>query len=93
MNILLLITTKGCLGCNIAKDIILSALEDTSKIIDFKIQDVGNIDKSFITSNKIKDFPTLVFIESSFNKEKVLFKYTGTMPKAVINRWIDVYFA
>lgn len=92
MNILLLITTKGCLGCNIAKDIILSALEDTSKTIDFKMQDAENIDKKYLISNRIKDFPTLVFIRSINNKEEILFKYTGTMPKAVINRWIDVYF-
>ena len=92
MNILLLITTKGCLGCNIAKDIILSALDNTSKTIDFKMQDVGSIDRKFIITNKIKDFPTLVFIKSINGNEEILFKYTGTMPKAVINRWIDVYF-
>ena len=88
MNKILLITTKGCAGCNIMHRLIRQAMKSSSKEISFAIKDKGEFDKKWLAQNKITDFPTTLFIKDDVIK----FKYVGTNPAVVILRWIDVYF-
>lgn len=88
MNKILLLTTKGCLGCEIVDKNIQFALDDTSKQIVYDKQDVTTIEKSFLKKNNIKDFPCILFIKD----DNVVFNKVGSCPRIFINRWIDIYF-
>ena len=88
MNKIVLITTKGCAGCNIMHRLIREALKSTSKKIEFSIRDKDEVGKKWLAQNQITDFPTTIFIKDGIIK----FKYVGTNPAIVILRWIDVYF-
>ena len=86
-NTILLITTKGCCGCIVARRNIHEAILGTNKDINFVVQDVSEIDKKFITHNRIKDFPTVVFM----NYNAVRFKVTGSLPAVGYSRYIYLY--
>ena len=88
MKQILLITTKGCKGCSIMHQLVTDALDSISnKNIEFVEKDVETVDKKWLFTNKIFDFPTVLFI----NSDIITFKYTGTMPAPVIIRWIKLY--
>lgn len=87
-----LLTTPGCQGCSIMLSNTVEAVSKSSKPIDFKHIVIGqdNIkdNKAFLVKHNIKDFPTLML----FKGDKLLYKYSGSMPIIVILRWIDVHF-
>jgi thiol-disulfide isomerase/thioredoxin len=70
------------------RNLVLSAIRESSKKVELEEQDVSKVDKQFLKENKISDFPTIVF----FRGDKPVFKYSGTVPMIIIVRWIDVYF-
>lgn len=88
MNKLLLITTKGCTGCEIADRRIQEALENTSREIEYVKVDVSEVDIKFIKEQNIKDFPCTVLMVDGVVKCKKI----GTYPAIVLNRYIDIYF-
>lgn len=87
MNKVLLITTKGCVGCAILRRLISEAIDMYNKDINFEEKDVSNCDKNWIKQNKITDFPTTLLIKGDVIK----FKFTGTRPSIVIHRWLKIH--
>ena len=85
---ILLITTKGCGACDIMSRLVKEAIVSSKKSIQYVEKDYKDIPKKYLALNEITDFPTTLFIKDN----EVKFKYTGTNPKIVILRWIDVYF-
>lgn len=88
MNKILIITTEGCEACSIAKCNINAAIVQSSIDIDVEDKDWHDINRKFIITNKIKDFPTVIY----FVDDKIVNKTVGTYPSAVYLRWIDIYF-
>ena len=88
MNEILLITTKGCAACTIMRRLITEAINESHKSITFKERDVKDADITFLKDNIVTDFPTTFFIKDGIVK----YRYTGTNPKVVILRWIDIHF-
>lgn len=88
MNKIVLITTKGCEGCNIMHKNIKQALENTSKKIEYITKDISDLTKAEKAKLKSSDFPTILFIKNN----RIVRKEIGTKPYIVILRWIDVDF-
>lgn len=88
MNKILILTTEGCEACDIAKNNIDIALTQTSIEIKLEVKDWHEMTRDFILSNKIKDFPAVLYIING----KVVNKAIGSYPSAVYLRWIDVFF-
>lgn len=88
MNKILIITTVGCEGCAIAKQNVGIAKAQTNKTINIQVEDWKVLGKKFIYDNKIKDFPTVLYIIDNV----IVSKSVGTYPSAVYLRWIDMYF-
>lgn len=88
MNKILILTTKGCEACNIAKRNVDIALMQATKEIAIDEKDVSELKKDFIIKNKIKDFPTVLY----YVDDKIVNKVVGSYPSAVYLRWIDMYF-
>ena len=88
MNKIVLITTKGCEGCNIMHKNIKQALENTSKKIEYITKDISDLTKAEKAKLKSSDFPTILFI----NNNRIVRKEIGTKPYIVVLRWIDVDF-
>lgn len=88
MNRILLVTTRGCAACVIMTRLVKQAVEESHKSIALDVKDIKAVDKSFLHSHKITDFPTTFFIKD----DVVKFIYTGTNPVTVIHRWIDIHF-
>lgn len=87
MNKILLLITKGCVACTIMNRLIREALANTNKAINYEVQDIKNANKVFLIENDISDFPTTCFIKDDVLK----YKYVGTAPAIVINRFIDIH--
>lgn len=88
MNSILILTTEGCEACDIAKNNIDIALTQTSIEIKVEVKDWHEMTRDFILSNKIKDFPAVLYMINC----KVVNKAIGSYPSAVYLRWIDVFF-
>ena len=88
MNRIMLITTKGCEGCTIARNSIKDAISQTKKSISFEEIDVNEVNKKFLKTFDIEDFPAILF----FKDKKLKFKRIGSVPSIVILRWIDINF-
>lgn len=88
MNKILLITTKGCFGCDIMRKSIKDAIAKTKVDIDFTEEDVEIVDKKLLKKFDIKDFPCVIF----FKNNKYLFKKVGSVPEVVVVQWINVHF-
>lgn len=89
---IILITTKGCKGCEIQRRNIKQAIKDSSLEIDFEIKDFTSLSKYEVQDwrNKrvfLKDFPTTIFIKN----DVVTFHTTGSLPAIVNLRYIDLY--
>lgn len=89
-NVIRIITTQGCLGCDIIKTLVSDVLKDFAKdIIKVEIIDCLDDDcKQFIKTHVIYDYPTIVFIQD----DKILSIYTGTMPRWKIKEEIHARF-
>ena len=88
MNKIILVTTKGCEGCNIMHKSIKQALECTSKKIEYVTKDVMELTKEEKSKLKFHDFPTTLFYKDA----RLVRKEVGTRPYIVVVRWIDVDF-
>ena len=88
MNKIMLITTKGCQGCTIARNSIKDAISQTKKSITFEERDTEEVKKKFLRTFGIADFPAILF----FKDEELKVKKIGSVPSIVILRWIDINF-
>lgn len=88
MNKIVLVTTKGCEGCNIMHKSIKQALDCTSKKIEYVVKDITELTKEEKSKLKTSDFPTTVF----YKNNRITRKEVGTRPYIVVVRWIDVDF-
>lgn len=88
MNKIILITTEGCEGCAIMRNSINQAIALTSKEVTFVQKDFKDINKKQLAVNKVKDFPTVLFLKDDL----IVRKESGTRPYIVVLRWIDVDF-
>lgn len=88
MNKIILVTTKGCEGCNIMHKSIKQALDCTSKKIEYVVKDVTELTKEEKSKLKTYDFPTTLF----YKNDRITRQEVGTRPYIVVVRWIDVDF-
>lgn len=88
MNKIILITTKGCEGCTIARNSIKDAISKTKKSITFEEKDITEVNKEFIKTFRIEDFPAILL----FKDKKLKLNWIGSVPSIVILRWIDINF-
>lgn len=86
MKKVLLIKTKGCLGCQVMHDSIDIALRDYKEDITFETVDSSELSKDFIRTHKITDFPTTIL----FKNDRAVFKAVGSVPSVVVLRWLNV---
>ena len=89
---IILITTKGCVGCKIQRENIEKAIINSKINIGFEVIDFDTLTKKEVIEyrNKrvfLKDFPTTVFI----NNDVITFHTVGSLPKIVNVRYIDLY--
>ena len=88
MNKIVLITTKGCEGCNIMHKSIKQALNCTSKKIEYVVKDVTELNKEEKSKLKTSDFPTILF----YKNNRITRREVGTRPYIIVVRWIDIDF-
>ena len=88
MNKILILTTEGCEACEIAKRNVDIAMSQATTEIMIQVDDWHKVSKDLIVKNKVKDFPTVLYIIDN----KVIHKAVGSYPSAVYLRWIDMYF-
>lgn len=91
MNVITLITTKGCEACFIMRNSIEQAVSIASKDIYFKEIDAQKLfkeNKELYNKLNLKDFPTTIFKTNDIITRKVV----GSKPYAVVLRWIDLDF-
>lgn len=81
MKYLYLITTEGCQGCKIMKDILVNNFSD----IRIRIQDVRFIPMWIKVNVKLTDFPTLVFIKNDI----IRYHFSGTKSARKIKELIE----
>lgn len=74
---ILIITTKGCIACDILKRNLINAIQDNDYDVDVKTEDFSEVDKSVITKNNITDFPTMLIYDNG----KVVFTCVGSAPE------------
>ena len=86
---ILLITTIGCLGCDVQNRNIDEAIKQfkLKYKLSKEVKDWRKVDRSLLKQINVKDFPTTVFLVN----DKIRFKCVGSYPTAVIVRWIDLY--
>lgn len=81
MKYLYLITTEGCQGCKIMKDILINNFSD----IRIRIQDVRFVPMWIKVNVKLTDFPTLVFIKNDI----IRYHFSGTKSARKIKELIE----
>ena len=88
MNKITLITSEGCLGCEVMKASIKSAIEKTKVDIEIEEMDINNTPKYIIRRFNVTDTPCAIF----FRNDKYLFKKIGSVPAVVVVQWINVHY-
>lgn len=88
MNKVTLITSEGCIGCEIMKSSIKSAMKKTKVDIEIEEIDIRKVNNVFIKKFHIEDTPCALF----FKDDKFLFKKIGSVPEVVVVQWINVHF-
>ena len=88
MNKITLITSEGCLGCEVMKASIKAAIEKTKVDIYIEEMDINNTPKDIIRRFHIDDTPCAIF----FRDDKYLFKKIGSVPAVVVVQWINVHY-
>ena len=81
------ITTEGCESCATLDRLIEEALKLTKKKPIYTKQDYKQVDKKWLKTNRVEDFPTTFLIKN----DVIRYKFVGTRPAVVIARWIDVH--
>ena len=87
MRKILLIVADGCGACKIMRRLIREALRNTSKGVDFEVQNRREVSKVLLIEHNITDYPATVFIKNDVVKYVLI----GTTAVPAINRYIDVY--
>ena len=88
MNKVTLITSEGCLGCEVMKNSIKEAIDKTKVDIVVEEMDITKVNKRFIVEYHIEDTPCAIF----FKNDKFLFKKIGSVPEIVVIQWINVHY-
>ena len=88
MNKITLITSEGCLSCQVMKNSITSALSQTNVDVTVETIDIKEADKKLIKKFNITDTPCTIF----FKDDKYLFKKIGSVPAVVVVQWINVHY-
>lgn len=88
MNKITLITSEGCLGCQVMKSSINSAISQTKADITVEIIDIKDANKKLIKQFNVVDTPCAIF----FKDDKYLFKKIGSVPTVVVVQWINVHY-
>ena len=84
----ILITTKGCEGCRIMRNILKKSISLSDKDITLEVFDCKDKQsREYIDKYKIEDFPA-TFLEKN---DEVTFIWTGTYPEPVVSRWFQLY--
>lgn len=86
---ILVITTSGCIGCEIQQKNVFEAIKQTYKV-DTIIQeslDWKKVSRTLLKQCAVKDYPTTIFLIDNEPR----FKCLGSYPVPVIVRWIDLY--
>ena len=88
-NEIWLITTKGCFGCKIAKNLIQEAISK-SKInnIEFIESDISADIREHFKEYSFRDFPVTLFVKNN----NIIHSFSGTKPAIVIAKNIDDNF-
>lgn len=77
-DVIKIITTEGCIGCEIAKNLVNKAINQ-SMFTHVKLETIDCFDKNyreFINYYNIHDYPAIIFMRNN----EVLFIHIGTMP-------------
>lgn len=88
MNRIFIVTTKGCEGCDIAKENIETAIAQFSGTVFVQSKDWHDLDKKFIKKEQLRDFPTVIY----YVDDVIVKKAVGTYPSPVYLRWMDMFF-
>ena len=88
MNKITLITSEGCIGCQVMKNSITNAIQQTKVDVTVETIDIKDVNKKFIKTFHIEDTPCALF----FRDDKYLFKKIGSVPVVVVVQWINVHF-
>lgn len=88
MNRITLITSEGCLGCEVMKASIKAAIEKTKADVYVEEKDITKVNNIFIRKFHIEDTPCVLF----FRDDKFLFKKIGSVPTVVVVQWINVHY-
>ena len=88
MNKVTLVTSEGCLGCQVMKTSIQTAIDKTKVKVEVEEMDITKVNKNFIKQFHIEDTPCAIF----FKDDKYLFKKVGSVPTVVVVQWINVHF-
>ena len=88
MNKITLITSEGCLGCEVMKKSIKTAIEQTKVSLEIEEMDINKCNNTFIKKFHIDDTPCALF----FRDDKYLFKKIGSVPTVVVVQWINVHY-
>ena len=88
MNKVTLITSEGCLGCEVMKNSIKAAIDKTKVSLEIEEMDINNTPKYIIRRFNVTDTPCAIF----FRNDKYLFKKIGSVPSVVVVQWINVHY-
>lgn len=88
MNKITLVTSEGCLGCQVMKSSIKAAIAKTKVDIDIEEIDISRVSKDMIRKFHIYDTPCAIF----YKDDKYLFKKIGSVPSVVVVQWINVHY-
>lgn len=83
-----LVHIDDCEGCIIADKILRTAINTTSKHVDYTKMNMTKPNRRFLKSFNITDYPTILFMVKGVCKLKL----TGSYPLAVIHRYMDIHF-
>lgn len=89
MNNIILVTTEGCAGCDIQKNIIEQAIScsEDKYSINFQYHDVSEVDM-IVKQLHITDFPTTILVKNGTYEYHV----TGTCTKNQLIHLFNKYF-
>ena len=83
-----LITTEGCEGCRIMRNILEKAIYYLDKDITLEVADCKDKSvKKYINLYNISDFPNTLLLRD----KTVTFTWTGTYPIPVVKRWLEIH--
>ena len=88
MYTIVLITTKGCIGCNVMRSAIREAINTSNLDISFTVKDIKELSGAYKATHKLRDFPTTQF----FVDNRKVRQEIGSRPSIVVKHWIKLDF-